>query len=441
MEMAEAAVAAAQAAGAEWADAVCASYRDISVGVEKSSLRECETAREMGLGVRAYHRGGRGIATLLHPSLREARACGAQAAEMAQATHGDSDFVALPDPQPIPVIPNLYDERIAGLSAEQAVTWCREALEEARAVSAEAILSGGVDVTWGRRALASSTGVRLETEWSRVSTSFFAVIRRDEQVGAFYEFDVARRLSDFQAEGVAAAATRAALTFLGARPVPTGRMPVVLGPLSADSLLMGLLSAANAESVQRNRSYLVGKQGEPVASAVLTVREDPFIPAGISSMAADGEGVPKQARALIDQGVLTTYLHNSYTANKAGVPNTAHAYRSGFDAAVGISPSNVLMEPGDRLAAELIAEIDEGIYINDAGMSADAISGDLSATVDFGFKIEKGQLTYPVESTMIGGNVLDLTAGIDAVSSDYRSEPGRVMPSLRLSAVQVSSGG
>jgi PmbA protein len=441
MDLAEAAVEAARRAGAEWADAACANYRDIAVGVEKSSLRECETAREMGLGVRAYFRGGRGTATYLHPTLAQARRCGREAAAMARATHGDPDFVALPEPEPLPTVEGLFDEQVAGLSAAQAVEWCRQALAEARAVSEEAVLSGGVEMTWGRRALASSTGIRVLTEWSRLSTSFFAVVRRGEEVGAFFEFDVARRLADFVPAGVGEQAARAALTFLGAKPLPTGRIPVVLSPLAADSLIMALLGAANAESIQRNRSFLVGKEGQAIASEHLTVREDPWIPAGVSSMPADGEGVPKRPRALIDRGVLTTYLHNSYTAHKAGVPNTAHALRGGYDAAVGIGPSNVLAQPGDRTAAEIIGEIDEGLYISEAGLSADGISGDLSATVDFGFRIEHGELTHPVEATMIGGNVLDLTGRIDAVSSDFRAEPGRVMPSLRLSAVQISSGG
>jgi PmbA protein len=440
-DLAEAAVESARRAGAEWAEAVCATYRDIAVGVEKSSLRDCETAREQGLGVRAYFRGGRGSATCLSPSLAQARACGRDAAAMARATHGDPDFVALPDPAPVPVVGGLFDERVAGLSAAQAVDWCRGALGEAREVAEDAVLSGGVHMTWGRRALASSTGVRVQTEWSRLSVSFFAVVRREEQVGAFYEFDTARRLADFEPQGVAGKAAQAALGFLGAKPLPTGRLPVVLGPLAADSLVMTLLGAANAESIQRNRSFLVGREGTAVASEKLTVREDPLIPAGLSSMPADGEGVPKTQRTLIADGVLTTYLHNSYTANKAGVPNTAHAMRAGYDAGVGIGPSNILAQPGDRTEADLIAELDEGLYINDAGLTADGISGDLSATVDFGFKIERGRLTHPVEATMIGGNVLDLLARLDAVSSDYRVEPGRIMPSLRLSMVQVSSGG
>lgn len=441
MSLAEAAVEAAVRAGAEWADAACASLRDISVGVEKSSLRECETGRELGLGVRAFVRGGRGTATVLHPTAASAAEAGTQAAEMARATHGDPCFVSLPSPAPLTPVPDLFDPRVAGLSADQAVIWCRAALEEARALSEEAILSGGVNFSWGSSALASSTGIRVENATTSISCSFSATIRRGDEVGVYTEFDFARRLEDFQPEGVAETATRTALRFLGARPLPTGQMPVVLAPLAADGLLSGLVLAANAEAVQRGRSYLAGKLGERIASDLVTIVEDPTIPAGISSRAADGEGVPKVKRALVERGVLTTYLHNSYTANKAEVPDTGHATRRAFGAEVGIGPSNLLVRLGTRPAAELIGEITHGLYICDASLAPDSVTGDLSATVDFGFRIEKGELTSPVEATMIGGNVLDLTSRVDAISSDYRAEPGRQMPTVRLSRVQVSSGG
>ncbi len=441
MSLAEAAVEAAVRAGAEWADAASASFRDISVGVENSSLRECETGRELGLGVRAFYRGGRGTATVLHPTAASAAEAGQQAAEMARATHGDPCFVSLPGPEPITPVAGLFDPRVAGLSADQAVLWCRAALEEARALSDEALLSGGVDFSWGSTALASSTGVRVENATTSISCSFSATIRRGDEVGVYHEFDFARRREDFQPEGVAETAVRTALRFLGAKPLATGQMPVILAPLAADGLLTGLVLAANAESVQRRRSYLAGKLGEKIASEVVTIVEDPAIPYGISSRGADGEGVPKVKRALIDRGVLTTYLHNSYTANKAEVPDTGHATRRAFGADVGIGPSNLLTRPGTRPAAELIAEVEHGLYICDASLSADSVTGDLSATVDFGFRIEKGELTTPVEATMIGGNILELAARLDAISSDYRAEPGRQMPTVRLSRVQVSSGG
>ncbi|MEA3403768.1 MAG: metallopeptidase TldD-related protein, partial [Armatimonadota bacterium] len=155
----------------------------------------------------------------------------------------------------------------------------------------------------------------------------------------------------------------------------------------------------------------------------------------------DAEGVARQSRALIDSGVLTTYLHNSYTAYKAGVEPTGHASRGGYSSSVSISPSNLQVQPGERPEAELIAEIDDGLYIAYAGIAPNTITGEVSTTADFGFHIEAGELAAPLATTLIGSTGEELLGGIDAVSSDYREEPGLILPSLRIASVQVASEG
>jgi len=440
LDIAQAAVAAAVAAGADWADAVCASARFVAVEVEKSSIRECQVSRDYGVGVRAFVNGGLGLASSQSLDLAEVRACGEQAASLAKATHPDPDFAALPEPGEVAGVGELFDDEIAGLSSARVVQWCQAGIEDAREVSAQVALSGGASLGEGESALASSTGIALGVRSTMTQIAFMAVVHEGEEVGAYFEYDVARRMADFVPEGVGRQATEQACRFLGARHVKTAQMPVVMGPLSAESFVVSPIAAADAESVQRKRTFMVGKAGERVASELLTVTEDPFIPAGVSSRAWDGEGVPKSKRALLDRGVLTTYLHNSYTANKAGVENTAHAARSGPAPGVGIGPSNLLIQPGERTEAELISEIDEGLYVNSAHVVPDSANGDVSATVDFGFKIENGELAYPVKNTMIGGDIFDLLGQVDAVSSDYREEPGSIVPSVRLSSVQVIGG-
>jgi len=193
--------------------------------------------------------------------------------------------------------------------------------------------------------------------------------------------------------------------------------------------------------VQRRRSFLIGHEGAPIAADCLTVREVPFWPAGISSSSHDAEGVAKQEMLLLDRGLLPAYLHNSYTANKAGVPNNAHAVRGGYGGGVGIGVSNLQIALGDRPEAELIADLDDGLYINFAGLAPNPTSGEVSATIDFGFRIIKGELAYPVKMAMVGSDAFTLLGAIDAVSSDYREEPGTIIPSLRLHGIQVAGAG
>lgn len=441
LELAQLAVSAAMKAGAEWADAYCGVVRHADVGVDNSSILDCHVVRDYGLGIRAFYKGGMGAATVQSLEPEAIRSIGEEAARIAKVAHGDPDFVALPEPSDASEIPGLFDDQIAGLPAETVVQWCREAIEEARSVDPQARVSGGAGFTVGEGALASSTGVALTRPGTKVEISLEAIIQREEQVGFYFDYDVARRMADFVPQGIGEKATREALRYLGAQPVETGRMTLVLGPLAVAEFLGATIGAASAENIQRRRSFLIDREGTKIASDCLTVQEVPFYPAGISSSSHDGEGVAKQDLTLIDRGVLTTFLHNSYTAQKAGVPNNAHAIRGGYTGAVGIGVSNLRLGLGNCTEAELIAEIEDGLYISYAGLAPDQASGEVSATVDFGFKIINGELAYPVKTAMVGSDVFTMLAALDAVSSDYREEPGTIIPSLRLRDIQVAGGG
>jgi PmbA protein len=215
--------------------------------------------------------------------------------------------------------------------------------------------------------------------------------------------------------------------------MPSGRLSVVLGPLATYDFLSDLVSSANAESLQRGRSYLCGKLGKKIASPLLTVADDGLVPRGLYSGAFDGEGAPRRRVTVFDRGLFAAQLHNSYTAAKVGQPNTGHGSRSG-----GIGPTNLQIPLGDRTADQIIRDTGDGLYLAISQFSPNPTTGDLSASVDFGFRIHGGAIAYPVESTMISGNMLDLAAAVDAVSSDFREEPGSRMPTLRLRDIQVS---
>lgn len=438
LDIAQQAVQAAMRNGAEWADAYCSRVRHADVGMDNSSILDCHVIRDHGLGVRAFYRGGMGFATVQDLGAEAVQRCGEDAARMARVAHPDPDFRDLPQPMPAPEIDGLFDDGVAGLEAETVVQWCLQAIAEARDVAPDARVSGGAGFTVGDGALASSTGVALTRPGTKVDLNVEVTLQRDEDVGFYFDFDVARRMADFNATGLGASAAREALRLLGAQTVPTGVMDLVLGPLTASSLVGAVIGAASAESIQRRRSFLQEMLGESIAADCLTVHERPFWPAGLSSSSHDGEGVARQDMTLIDRGVLQAYLHNSYTANKAGVTSNGHATRGGYTGAVGIGITNLQVVPGDRPEAELIADIEDGLYLSYAELAPDPTSGEVSATVDFGFRILNGQVAYPVKMAMVGSQAFTLLQALDAVSSDYREEPGSILPSLRLRGIQVA---
>lgn len=436
LKLAQIACDAAVSSGAEFADVSAGWNKNLSVDLESGAIKACEANIGGGLSVRAIYKGGTGWSSSDKLSEDSAAEAGKQAAALAKLAEPDPDFISLPEPAPdYPRVEGLSDPRVAELGIEQIISYALRNVDDALAVSSEAIIGGGFSASYGTNALANSLGVALTREGSYIGGHIMAVIKHGDDVGSFYDFDAARILDDFDPEGIGAEATRQALKFLGARKVETKRMPIVLGPLASRSVFQGVVRGADAEDVQRGRSFLIGKLGEKIASGILTITDDPLIPRGLSSRENDYEGVPSRPLVVLENGVLKSYLHSSYTAGKAGVRSTGHGTRGG-----GTAPSNIVPRLGDMTGEDIIRSTEEGIYINMGGVDPNGITGDVSSAIDFGFKIEDGELAYPVSSAMVGGKFLDMLANIDAISSDYREEPGMIMPTLRIQDVLVAGG-
>jgi len=434
LKAAEIACEAAMRAGAEFADAMADLGQGRSVSMERNAIKSSDARRWAAISVRAFVAGGTGWASASGISQETAMRAGQQAAKLARAAEPDPDFVDLVTPAAYPEVEGLYDERVAQITGAQIASWVTHNIDGALAVAPEAMVSGGANAGWRQWALLSSTGVRVARRSSSVSMSVSVVIRRNDNVGSFYEWDTARVLSQFQPEGLGGRAAEEALRYLDSRTMKSGTFPVVFGPLASGGLLGGLCGAASAEEVQRNRSFLIGKKGERVASEQVTLVDDPLIPGGMGSGICDGDGFPHRRVSLVERGVLNTYLHSHYTAKKAGEENTGHSTRG------GIAPTNVIPALGTKTAAQIIAEVDDGLYVTLGRPAPDTASGQVSALVDAGFRIEKGRLTHALKNTMVAGHGLELLSNIDAVSSDYRAEPGMVLPTIRVQGVKVASG-
>lgn len=435
LRLAEIACEAAIRGGVEFADAAVERGQTRSIAVERNAIKSSDARRWGAVSVRAFSRGGTGWASASGISEETARQAGAEAAELAQNAEPNPDFVDLVSPASYPQVAGLYDEALAQIAGSQLAGWVTANIDAARAVASEAVVSGGASASWREWALVNSRGVRASQRVTSASASASVVIKRNDDVGSFYEWDAARSLAELDPEKLGAKAAEEALKYLKSRTLKSGTYPVVFGPLAARGFFDGLCGAASAEEVQRNRSFLVGRKGQQVASEQVTLVDDPLIAGGLGSGICDGDGFPHRRVTVVERGVLKTYLHNHYTAKKAEEENTGHSTRG------GIAPTNVIPTLGSKTGAEIIAEVDDGLYVTLGHPSPDTASGQLSALVDAGFRIEKGKLTYPLKNTMVAGQGLELLANIDAVSSDYRAEPGMVSPTIRVQGVRVASGG
>jgi PmbA protein len=419
--------------GAEWCDVSAGTGRDIAVTIEKTGIKTADAGQGEDLSIRVFVRGGMGYAGVSGSRRQDIDEAVERAVALAKEASADPDFKRLPSPQPAPEVEGLFDDRIAGMSVEDVVRIAVSNIEAAKAMEPDVNLSGHVSLAVGEGAMASSTGVALEVRGTEVDADIEALLKRGQDKGYFYDFDFGRNLADVALEKVSESAILGARRFLGARRIHSGRMTLVLGPLAAYGFLGGIVGAANAESIQRGRSYLCKKLGETIAGEHLSIVDDGLIPRGVRSGAHDGEGTRRRPMVIVDRGRLVSLLHNSYTAGKAGTESTGHGTHGG-----GISPTNLRPALGTKPAAELIREVKEGIYLESGEIRPDAASGDVSASIDFGFYIKDGRIQFPVESAMLGGTILELLPRLDAVSSDAREEPGILMPTVRIHDVQIA---
>jgi len=433
MELAKKACKVALKNGAQFADVELASGRSISINVEKNGIHDSSEKGYTGVSVRSIIKGATGFSHSSGFGVDDVLETARRSADAAKLAQPDPDFVTLPEPSEYQQVPGLYDEKTALMSAGDLIHLFIREIDAAREIFPEVRVQGGVHLQVSERVLVNSLGIELEDQKTDIELYIFCIVKKGDDVGSFYDFDVARMEEDFKPQGLGAKICKEAVGFLGSKSIKSACLPVVLGPLVTGDLFHAICASAGAEAIQRKRSYLVGKKGQRIGSKLLTLRDDAYIPKGMASGCWDGEGAIRKKVTVVEEGVLVNYLHNCYTAHKAGEENTGHGNRWG-----GVAPTNVIPELGTLKGSEIISDTKEGIYVNMGSLSPHPVNGEISATIDFGYKIENGELAYPLRNTMLGINIFDLLHNLDAISSDYREEPGMMMPTIRVQNVKVA---
>jgi len=221
-------------------------------------------------------------------------------------------------------------------------------------------------------------------------------------------------------EACAKEAVEDALGKLGGSPVDSGCYRVLLKPYAMCDLLSAFSGMFSADAAQKGLSLLAGKEGETIASDIVTLWDDPFDP--VAPRAFDGEGTPCIKKAVIERGVLKTLLHNLKTAKKAGTQSTGNASRRSAASAVSIAPTVFRVEAGELGYEDLLKTLGSGLVISELeGIHAgvDPVSGDFSLKA-VGFLVENGAVVRPVSNITIAGNFVSMMKDVVAVGSDCK---------------------
>src|SRR5207247_1239580 len=229
----------------------------------------------------------------------------------------------------------------------------------------------------------STTGV--DVEYARTDAWVVAVtlaVDGDETQTGF-SYAISRGLDALVWEPVAEEAVDRAVAMLGATKPPTAKVPVVLDPFAASSFLGVLASALNAENVLKGRSLFAEMVGKAVGSPAFTLVDGGRRLDGPGACPFDAEGVPSGRTELFTEGTLQGFLHDTYTARRAGdgQRSTGNAKRGGYRSTPGVGTSNFFVDPGDLSYDQLMAKAEGGVLIMDISgvhSGANPISGEVS---------------------------------------------------------------
>ncbi len=243
-------------------------------------------------------------------------------------------------------------------------------------------------------------------------------------------------------ESVGAEAARRTVRRLGARRVATQQVPIVFAPEVARSLIGSVFEAASGDAIWRSASYLAGKLGETIAGPNLTIIDDNLmmLPSGVGGFGTspfDGEGLPSRRTVIVENGVLQTYLLNTYTARKLCMKSTHNASR-GLAGTPGIGCGNLYLEPGTLTPEEIVKEIKVGLYVTSLmGFGTNIVTGDYSRGAT-GLWIENGELTHAVEEITIAGNLREMLKNVTAIGSDLVFRGAVASPTIRIDGMTIA---
>jgi PmbA protein len=218
----------------------------------------------------------------------------------------------------------------------------------------------------------------------------------------------------------------------------TAKLPVLFDPRVSGGLLGHLSGAINGSGVARGTSFLKEKLHQRVFAPGINIHDDPRRVRGLRSRLFDGEGTPTRPRALIEDGILTTWLLDSRSARQLGLVSTGHAAR-GTSGPPSPTTTNLYLAPGTLTPAELMADIKLGLYITELiGMGVNGVTGDYSRGAA-GFMIRDGALAEPVAEVTVAGNLVDMFASLTA-ASDLRFRRGTDSPTVRIEGLTMAGG-
>jgi PmbA protein len=434
----EALIRGAKSAGADAADAMIVENVAASVSYRLGKLEDIERAESQDMGLRVFV--GQKVAFVSSTDFTKdslAQLPG-RAVAMAKLAPEDKYAGLAPRDRLAKSIPALDIEDRDEPAAETLVEWARGAEGAAMDVKGVTNSEGGSS-SFSRTGIALATSDGFFGNYAGTNSSIGVAVVAGEGTGMERDYDYAsaRHAVDLGgAQAIGRSAGERTVKRLNPRKAKSQAVPIVYDPRVSGGLVGHLAGAISGSSIARGVSFLKDMMGKQIFAPSISVIDDPHRLRGLRSKPFDGEGVANRRWALIENGVLKTWLLESASARQLGLQTTGHAAR-GTGGPPAPSPTNLYMEPGALTPQALMSDIKQGFYVTELiGMGVSNVTGDYSRGAA-GFWIENGEIAFPVSEITIAGNLKDMFRALTP-ANDLEFKHATNAPTIRIEGMTVA---
>jgi len=430
----------AEKKGAEQVEVFILNSRIRTVYVEGGSPRLADDKFETGLGLKLCLGKRVGFASGALNSDKNIGKIVNEAFSIAKTSKEDPYFKSLPGGEEIRgEVKDVFCKETEKITTEEIVAKAVETVKAAEEAKNVKVPLGMLRLANYSFHVANSLDIEFDHKGTMVYTYFKAKASGGDKAGEGIEKEWSTRIGAIDFEKIGKSVASKALATLKAETF-RGELKGVslIDPVETSGLLFVIEFATSSEQVNKKRSPWINKLGTEVASKEFTVEDDGRYPGGIRSALADDEGVKTCRKAIIEKGVLKSYIYDSYNAGIAGARATGNGFRRGttsiedsFTRPATCAYSNMIIKSGRKSPEEVISQIDKGVFVEAfASPEVNPITGGFSCEVRNATLIKNGQLTRNVKHALLTGNMYELLKKVAYVGNDMKVVDSFVLPTV-----------
>ncbi len=417
--------------------------------IKKKGLPKITSGIKAGIGIRVIVKKGIGFSSVSSIEEKKVLEAMKEATKIAKIRPPDPNWVSLPECKKPTGESGIFDKRILELDVDKLLALCADGCVIIGDFDKRIIQAiGAVSAVSFARGIVNTNGIEAFDKGTIFNASFYAKAKSGKEEVSSGDFLISRYYTE-NLQPVAISTSKRTIESLGKKALSEKYVgPVVFENGSWNELFSVIFtSGISALNIQENRSVYKGKIGNQVANENVSVVDDGTLPEGFGTTRFDDEGVPKQKTPIIEKGWLTNILYDNYTAKREKRESTGNASRQGRASAAyanqpAIRPSNLVLLPNKGSLQDLIAQLKNGVLIKGSligALHSNVVTGDFSVSADNAFKIENGEVAFPLKPCTVAGNLYEALNHVIAIGNDSKSFGNFVCPSLIVDKIVVST--